>query len=126
MKSNIKFLIAITLVLALGIFANTSYCSAKTLDATNEIPVTGRIMFSDNIENNVVNKDDVQGTFPITKPYNPNKNVINIPKTGDTGISFYLLILILATLMLIWQYRKPNEFEKEELTNEKIENNSVN
>ncbi|EDT14836.1 hypothetical protein ACSW8Q_16170 (plasmid) [Clostridium perfringens] len=125
MKINIKPVIIITLGLMLGIFSSTSYCSAKTLDTTSQIPVTGRIIFSDNIENNVVNKDDVQGNFQITNPNNPDKNVINVPKTGDAGISIYLIILILAALILIWQYRKPNEFKKEELINEK-KNNNIN
>lgn len=118
MKSNIKSLIIISLGLIMGIFTNTSYCSAKVLDSTNQIPVTGRVIFSGNIDNNAANKDDVQGNFPIKDPFDQDKNVINIPKTGDTGTFIYLLILILAILMLIWQYRKPNEFEKEELTNE--------
>ncbi|ELC8454834.1 hypothetical protein QYB49_003228 [Clostridium perfringens] len=118
MKNNIKSIITISLVLIFGIFFNTYNCSAKSLDATNEIPVTGKIIFGDTIENNVTNRNDIQGNFPINPSLNPDKNVINIPKTGDTGTFIYLLILILAILMLIWQYRKPNEFEKEELTNE--------
>ncbi|XZM35293.1 hypothetical protein ACSXAY_17770 (plasmid) [Clostridium perfringens] len=119
MKSNIKSLIVISLGLILEIFINTSYCSAKTLDTTNIIPVTGRITFSENIENNIDNKNDIHGNFPIKDPFNQDKNLIEIPNTGDIGVYIYLLILISTTLILVCQYRKQNIFEKEELTNEK-------
>lgn len=125
MKKNVKSLIIITLGLMFCVFTKTYYCAAKTLDAQNQIPVTGKIIFSDNIENNAVNKDDIQGNLPIKKPFNPDKNLIDIPKTGDTSNSIYLIILILAVLMLIWLYRKTNEFEKEELRNEKTKNDSI-
>ncbi len=123
MKKNIKSLIVISLGLMFGIFTNTYYCSAKTLDTTSQIPVTGRIIFSDN---NDVNKDDVQGNFPVKNPFNPDKNLIDIPKTGDTSNSIYWIILVLSILLLIWQYRKINESEKEGLTNEKTKNNIIN
>lgn len=119
MNSCMKFLIIISFGVILSIFTKGYYCSAKTLDTKNQVRVTGKIMFSDNIENNIINKDDVQGTFPVTKPYSSDKHIIDIPKTCDTDISIYLIILILATFILIWQYRKPNEFEKEVLINEK-------
>lgn len=126
MKKNIKALIIINLGLVFGIFTNTYYCSAKSLDVTSSIPVTGKIIFSENIDNSIVNKDDVKGEFPIKTPFNPDKNLIDSPKTGDTDNSIYLLIILLAILVLLWQYKKPNEFEKEEVANEKEKNNSIN
>ena len=126
MKNNIKSIITISLVLIFGIFFNSYSCSAKSLDATNEIPVTGKIIFGDTIENNATNRNDIQGNFPINTPLNPGKNVINVPKTGDTGIFMYLIIIILAILLLIWNSKKQIDFEKEELTNEEEKNNSIN
>lgn len=125
MKRNIKSLIVLSLGLIFGIFTNTYYCSAQTLEKTTSIPVVGKIIFSENINNNFPNKDDVQGNFPINPPLNTDKNLIDIPKTGDVGDSIYFLILVLAILVLILQYKKDKFGDKEELKNEE-KNNSIN
>lgn len=126
MKKNIKTLIVSSFLLVFGIFSNTYYCSAKTFESTTSIPVSGRIVFNEKINSNVTNKDDVQGTFPIKPNFNPDKNLVDIPKTGDTGYYIYWLVLILAVSVLIWQYRRENIFEKEDLENEKKKDNSIN
>ncbi|WWU66669.1 hypothetical protein QJR26_18170 (plasmid) [Clostridium baratii] len=122
MKKNIKSLIIITLGLMLCVFTKTYYCSAKTLDVENKIPVTGRIIFGNNEADN---KDDVQGIFPIKPPFNSDNNLIDIPKTGYESNSIYLIILILGIMILIWQYVRTKNFEKEELRNEKAKNDTI-
>lgn len=126
MKKNIKTLIVSIFILVFGIFGNTYYCFAQTRESTASIPVSGRIIFNENINSNIPNKDDVQGTFPIKPHFNPDKNLVDIPKTGDTGYYIYWLVLILAVSVLIWQYRRQNIFEKEDLENEKKKDNSIN
>ncbi|MDZ4994757.1 hypothetical protein GNF80_17650 [Clostridium perfringens] len=126
MKKNVKALIVISLGLIFGIFTNTYYCSAQTLETTTSIPVTGKVIFNENINNNIPNKDDVQGNVPIKPPFNPDKNLIDVPKTGDTADSIYWIIIVLAILVLILKYKTANDFEKEELANEKKKNNSNN
>lgn len=122
MKKNIKSLIVITLGLMLCVFTKTYYCAAKTLDVENKIPVTGRIIFENN---DLDNKDDVQGNFPIKPHFNQDNNLMDIPKTGYESNSIYLIILILGILMLIWQYIRTKQFEKEELRNEKAKNDTI-
>lgn len=110
MKKNVKELI-ITSLIVLGVsFTNIYSCSAKPLDEiSNEIPVTGTI----SLVNNSIAKDDIQINCPVPPSFNSDKNLIDIPKTGDMSTSIYWLILILALLILIYQYRKEHKFNKE-------------
>lgn len=125
MKKSIKLLIVISLVLMFNIISRTNYCMAKTLNETTQIPVTGKIIFSENIDNNVINKYDVRGDVPINSSL--NKEFTILPKTGDTDYSIYFLIVILAILLLlIFNYKEINETEMEALENEKNKNNSIN
>lgn len=127
MKKSIKLLIVISLVLMFNIISRTNYCMAKTLNETTQIPVTGKIIFSENIDNNVINKYDVRGDVPINSSLNKDKEFTILPKTGDTDDSIYFLIVILAILVfLIFNYKKINETEMEALENEKNKNNSIN
>lgn len=108
MKNSIKFLIIISLGVMLGVFINTSSCSANTLDSTNEVPVIGRILSNDG---NSLDKNDVQGNFPIDNSSNKDNNLINLPKTGDKSISIYFIVLTLAILMLIFNIKKRVELK---------------
>lgn len=126
MKKNVKALIVIGLGLMFGIFTKTYYCSAQTLETTTSIPVKGRIIFNQNINNSITNKDDVQGNFPIKPNFNPDKNLVDIPKTGDKSDSIYWLIIILSIILLTLKYKTINEIEKDGLENEKKENNIIN